>query len=486
MEKTMNLTDLISKLNIVSAPDCDGIIVTDICYDSRKVVNGSLFICLTGGVADGHNFAKSAEALGAVAVVAERMTDSSLPHIIVPDTRVAMFALSAAWFGNPEQKMKFVGVTGTNGKTSTVFYIKSILDRMGKKTGLIGTAFNMIGDKELPSLATTPEPLTLMELLKQMYDSGVEYVIMEVSSHSIVQKRVCGIRFQVAAFTNLTQDHLDYHGTMENYKAAKAELFEIADSAVINIDDETGKEFSKTAPCKKYTYSAIYNSADFVAKETKIRANGVKFLAVTLGGIAKVSVATPGTFTVSNILAAIGSVCALGFDFTELMPHLSNLPGVIGRAQIISGERPYTVMIDYAHTPDGIENILLSVREYAKGRVVTLFGCGGDRDKTKRPIMGKIASKYSDFVIVTSDNPRTEDPNAIIEDILPGVSQSKTPYIVIADRREAIAYAIRNAKPDDMIVLAGKGHEKYQILGTQKFDFDEEKIAIQFMEEVEK
>lgn len=483
----MNLKQLAVGLELTENTDIsDDIEVTDICYDSRKVKKGSLFICLTGGAADGHDYAKNAEELGAAAIVAERRTDSTLTHIIVKDTRVAMFQISAVWFGNPERKMRFISVTGTNGKTSTVYYIKSILDRMGKKTGMIGTVTNMIGNKSYPSCATTPEPFELLKLLSQMVSEGVEYVVMEVSSHSIVQKRICGIHFDVAAFTNLTQDHLDYHGTMENYKAAKAELFKLADTAVLNIDDETGRELSKTVPCKKYTYSAIYNSADFVAKEIKIQANGIKFLAVTRGGIAKVKVATPGTFTVCNVLAAIGSVCALGFDFTEVMPHLDSIPGVEGRAQIISGERPYTVMIDYAHTPDGIENILCSVREYTQGRVVMLFGCGGERDKTKRPIMGEIAAKNSDYVIVTSDNPRREDPGSIIDQILPGVKKYKTPYTVIPDRREAIGYAIRNAKPGDMIVLAGKGHEKYQILADGKIDFDEQDIATKYMEEFQK
>ena len=483
----MNLKKLVIGLDLADGTDPVGDIdVTDICYDSRKVKKGSLFICLTGGAADGHDYAKNAEQLGASVIIAQHRTDSALPHILVKDTRVAMFQISAAWFDHPERKMKFIGVTGTNGKTSTVFYIKAILDRMGKKTGMIGTVVNMIGDKTFESLATTPEPFALLELFSQMAEQNVEYVIMEVSSHSIVQKRICGIHFDVAAFTNLTQDHLDYHGTMENYKAAKAELFTLADSAVLNIDDETGREFAGAVTCKKYTYSTLYNSADFVAKEIKIRENGVNFLAVTRGGIAKVSVATPGTFTVCNILAAIGSVCALGFDLTDVMPHLSGIPGVIGRAQIISGERPYTVMIDYAHTPDGLENILGSVREYARGRVITLFGCGGDRDKTKRPIMGEIAARNSDHVIVTSDNPRTEDPNSIIEQIVPGVKKHKTPFTVIPDRREAIGYAIRNARPGDMIVLAGKGHEKYQILADGKIDFDEEMIAVKYMEELEK
>ena len=482
MEKTMNLKRLLTDVKTNSEiPDIE---IMGVCYDSRKVTAGCMFICLTGGAADGHNFAKSAAEGGAAVIVAERMTDANAPHIIVDDTRRAMFDISANWFDNPQRKMKFLGVTGTNGKTSTVYYIKEILSGLSKKVGLIGTVNNMIGDKVLPSNSTTPEPLELMGLLSEMHSEGCEYVVMEVSSHSIVQKRVCGIDFLAVAFTNLTQDHLDYHGTMENYKAAKREIFDFCENAVINIDDATGREYLGSITCNKITYSALYNSADLVAKDPKIRANGVKFLAVTKGGISKVSVRTPGTFTVSNVLAAIAVCLAAGFDLADMA--LGNVSGVLGRAQIISGERDYTVMIDYAHTPDGIENILRSVKEYAEGRIVTLFGCGGDRDKTKRAIMGDVAARLSDFVVVTSDNPRTEDPDSIIADILPGVENNKTPFVVIPDRRKAIEYVIANAKPRDMIVLAGKGHEKYQILGKEKIDFDEEAIALSFMEKYEK
>ena len=478
MEITMKLSRLISKLNTSSA--VSDMEITGVFCDSRKVIDGSLFVCLVGSI-DGHDFALSAQKNGASVIVAERMTDSTLPHIIVPDTREAMFTLSAEWFGHPELTMKFIGITGTNGKTSTAYYIKGILDKLGKKTGLIGTVANMIGQKVLPSVATTPEPFTLCELLRQMSDEGVEYVVMEVSSHSLHQKRVCGIPYEVGVFTNLTRDHLDYHKTMENYKAAKRILFESAKTAVLNIDDEMGRELSESLDCDRLTYSTRHNSADFVAKEVKIRPSGVSFIAVTMGGISRVKVASPGNFTVCNALAAIGAVNALGIPFESIMPCIEHIDAVEGRAQIISGDRPYTVMIDYAHTPDGLENILNSVRSYAKGRIVTLFGCGGNRDKTKRSIMGETAARLSDFVIVTSDNPRTEDPAAIIEDILPGIKAHRTPSVIIENRREAIKYAIENAMPDDVILLAGKGHEKYQIIGTEKTDFNEHEIALGFM-----
>ncbi len=477
----MKLSELISALNM--QPDGSDLDITDVCYDSRKVKNGSLFVCLSGGAADGHNFALSAQQNGAVAIVAEHKTDSSLPHIIVPDTREAMFALSAKWYSNPEKSMKFIGVTGTNGKTSTVYYIKNILDGMGKKTGMIGTVTNMIGNECIPSLATTPEPLSLMQLLSRMRDAGVEFVIMEVSSHSLVQKRVCGITFDTAVFTNLTRDHLDYHKTMENYMEAKSLLFKMSRSAVINTDDSNGLKLYDSLECKKYSYSTIYNSADFVAKDIKIKPSGVSFLAVIKGGISRVDVQSPGAFTVYNALGAIGAVLSLGFSFEEITPYIRTVLAVPGRAQIISGERPYTVMIDYAHTPDGLENILNSIREFKTGRLITLFGCGGDRDNTKRPMMGEIASRLSDYVIVTSDNPRTENPDEIIAQILPGVKKHRTRYKTITSRKDAIAYAVKIAEDNDVILLAGKGHEKYQILNTGKIDFDEEAIALQFMEQ---
>ena len=460
--------------------------ITGVYFDSRKVRSGGLFICLTGGAADGHDFAKMAEDNGAAAIVAERQTDSTLPHVIVEDTRVAMFEAAAGWYRHPEKKMKFIGVTGTNGKTSTVFYVKQILDALGVKTGLIGTVCNMIGDKVLPSSATTPEPLELMALLSKMADAGVEYAVTEVSSHSIVQKRVCGLHFTAAAFTNLTQDHLDYHGTMENYREAKFQLFQQADVAVLNIDDDTGKRFAERISGKKVTYSVIYNAADVIAKDVKVRAGGVKFQAVTPGIIAAVRVATPGEFTVYNALAAMAAVHAAGFEFSDILPAAARLAPVPGRAQIISGERPYSVMIDYAHTPDGLDNILHSLKRFVSGRIITVFGCGGDRDKTKRPIMGEKASALSDYVIVTSDNPRTEDPAAIIAQIVPGGKKHRTPFEVIENRREAIRRAIELAAPGDMVLLAGKGHEKYQILNTRRIDFDEEKIALEIMERLGK
>ncbi len=480
----MKLSKLLSGIyDIKDIPDTE---ITDLCCDSRRVTPGCAFVCLSGSAADGHRFALSAQQNGAAVIVAEHKTDSTLPHIIVPDTRKAVFELSAQWFDHPEKKLRFIGVTGTNGKTSTVYYIKQILDSMGKKTGLIGTVSNMIGETELPSGATTPEPYKLCSLLCQMVQAQVEYVVMEVSSHSLDQKRVCGIDFDAAVFTNLSEDHLDYHGDMEHYFGAKRRLFLQTKRAVLNIDDEAGNMLSEQLECPKTTYSRRYNHADIVAKDIKPKAQGVRFLAVTRGGIARVKVASPGIFTVYNALAAIGAVYALGFTLDDMAPALSQLYPVSGRAQVISGDRDYTVMIDYAHTPDGLENILSSVREYAAGRIITVFGCGGDRDRLKRPIMGGIAARLSDYVVVTSDNPRGEKPSSIIEDILEGMKKSRTPRAVIENRREAIEHAIDMARPGDIVVLAGKGHEKYQIIGDRRVEFDEREIALNIMERLGK
>ena len=480
----MKLSHILSGLDVKT--EYGDIEIKGVAFDSRKVKEGYLFVCINGESVDGHKFAKSAEELGASVIVAQKNTDSALPHVIVNDSREAMFKIAAAWYGHPENSLEFIGVTGTNGKTSTAFFTKRILDKMGYKTGMIGTVCNMICDRVLPADVTTPEPLALFELFADMVKSDVKYVVMEVSSHSLAQKRVCGLHFKSAVFTNLTQDHLDYHKTMENYKQTKFSLFSQSDTAIINIDDKTGEEFLAKLPCKSLTFSTRKNNADFVGKDVKLKPSGVSFQTVTLGGIARVTTASPGAFMVYNALGAIGAVCALGFKFLEILPHVSSLGAVDGRAQIISGERPYTVMIDYAHTPDGLENILSSVKQYAKGRLITLFGCGGDRDKTKRPVMARAACKYSDYVIVTSDNPRTEDPSAIIDDILKGITLDKNKYKVIENRRDAIRYAIEIAKDGDVVVLAGKGHEKYQILGKEKKDFDEEKIAVAFMEELNK
>ncbi|MBQ6946468.1 MAG: UDP-N-acetylmuramoyl-L-alanyl-D-glutamate--2,6-diaminopimelate ligase [Clostridia bacterium] len=460
--------------------------VEKLCFDSRKVVPGTLFFCIRGETTDGHLYAQKAASAGAVAIVAEHQTEADLPHILVENSRKALFYACANFFDHPEKDLKFIGVTGTNGKTSTTFFIKELLDAMGIQSGLLGTVKNMIGQQVLPSGFTTPEPLQLFEIFAQMRQAGVKYVVMEISSHALCQDRVAGLTFEVGVFTNLTQDHLDFHKTMEAYKEAKFNLFRQSKVSVFNVDDATGKEFAeRSCEGKHYvTYSAAQNDADFVARDIALHSDGVSFFLVTHGNLCRAKVSTPGKFTVYNATAAVAALYSAGLPFGEITSHLSQLKNVDGRAQIVPTGKDFTVMLDYAHTPDALENILRTVRSYATGRVVTLFGCGGDRDRTKRPLMGEMATKYSDFVIVTSDNPRTEQPAAIIADILPGVEQGSTPYIVIENRKEAIGYAISHAKKDDIILLAGKGHEKYQILSTGKIDFDEEQIVGEFIRDL--
>ncbi len=457
----------------------ENINIARLAFDSRKVERETMFFCIAGKTTDGHLYAEKAMENGACVIVAQHETAAKLPHIIVKNVREAMFFICANFYRHPEKQLKLIGVTGTNGKTSTTFFIKELLDAMGKKSGLLGTVRNMIGDRQLPSGFTTPEPLQLFDIFAQMRDAGMEYVVMEISSHALAQQRVAGLTFEVGVFTNLTQDHLDFHGTMEAYREAKAELFALSKTCVFNLDDETGVLFHETLGkgVDHVTYSAQSNQADVVARDITLHAGGVDFMLLTQGALSRVKAATPGKFTVYNVTAAVSALMALGFSFDQITSHLSALKNVDGRAQVIETEKDFTVMLDYAHTPDALENILRTIRSYASGRVVTLFGCGGDRDKTKRPLMGEMAAKYSDFVVVTSDNPRSESPEAIIADILPGVQQKTNKYVVIENRREAIEYALKTARKDDIILLAGKGHEKYQILSTGTIEFDEEKIV---------
>lgn len=454
--------------------------IAGITCDSREVREGWLFAAIPGEQADGHAYAAKAAENGAAVILAERPLEVGTAVVLTASTRWAFQLVCANFFGHPEQKMKFLAVTGTNGKTSTSQFVKSILDGLGVKAGLIGTVHNMIGAESFPAAFTTPEPYQLFTLLRQMQDAGVETVVMEVSSQAMDQRRVDSLPFAVAGFTNLTQDHLDYHKTMENYKEAKARLFSMAEKNVFNLDDATGRELA--ARFGGLTYSAE-GDADLTASEIAIDVAGVSYTLAFGEKRAQIRVSTPGMFTVHNTLCAAGLLLAAGYSFEQVAAGLNQIPKVAGRAEIITEGYPFTVMLDYAHTPDALENILTTIRTYAKGRVVTLFGCGGDRDRTKRPKMAAMAARYSDYLIVTSDNPRTEEPAAIIRDILVGLEGTKVPYTVIENRREAIGYAIKNAQPDDLILLAGKGHEDYQIIGKTKNHFDEKEIVKEFLEQ---
>lgn len=462
--------------------DYQNVEVEDITCDSRRVKSGYAFVCINGFNLDGHKYAMSAEAAGASIVIAEKTTGAK-NEMIVADTHEAYAVMSANFFGNPADKLKLVGVTGTNGKTSVTYMLKAIIESKGYKTGVIGTIQNLIGDRVIESTNTTPDAYGLNKLFYEMVNEGCEYAIMEASSHALDQKRIYGLNFEIAAFTNLTQDHLDYHETMEKYFEAKRKLFGMCKNAVINLDDPYGRELVEKLSCNVATYASVDRSATFSANGINMKPDGIEYEMVGDYTIKRIKLRTGGKFSVYNSLCA--AVCArqLGFTFDEIAEALYGLDGVKGRAEVVATGRDFTVIIDYAHTPDGLENILSTFKELKRGRLVCLFGCGGDRDATKRPIMGSVASKLSDFVIVTSDNPRSEEPGDIIEDILEGMKNSRTPYVVIENRIEAIKFAIHKAQKDDIIVLAGKGHEDYQILKTGKVHLDEREVIKEALSE---
>ena len=460
--------------------------IHDLTLDSRTAGEGSLFLALHGAREDGADYAKEAAARGAVCVVTEHAAEG-VPCVLVPDAHEAAAKLAARWYGEPAGRMTVVGVTGTNGKTTTTYLLKQLLERcLGAKVGLIGTNQNMIGDAVLPAERTTPDALTLQRLLREMADAGCTHVVMEVSSHAISLERIGGIHFDVAAFTNLTEDHLDFHKTMDAYCEAKAELFRRCRLAVVNADDSYSDRILAAAACPVLT-TGVHRPADLRGEDLELLAQGIRFTAVSGEERAAVSLPIPGKFTVYNALTVMGIAKQLGISLTDCAAALKTASGVKGRVEVVpTPGKPYSILIDYAHTPDGLENVLSSVKDFCKGRVIAVFGCGGDRDPMKRPIMGHIGVKLSDFAVITSDNPRTEDPMAIIEDILTGVKQEDGEYIVIEDRRAAIRYAMDIGKKDDIIILAGKGHETYQDIGGVKRHLDErEEVAAHLREKEE-
>ena len=456
--------------------------ITGVTCDSREVKPGYVFVCIKGALSDGHSFASSAAEKGAAVIVAER--DTGLENqIIVKNTHTAYADICANWFGNPAKSLRLIGVTGTNGKTSTTYMIKQILEGAGHKVGLIGTIQNMIGNKIVAAHNTTPNAYELNSLFALMKAEDCDFAVMEISSHALDQCRVYGLDFEIAVFTNLTQDHLDYHHTMENYLAAKKRLFRMCRTAVINSDDPYAEEIAAEVNGRVVTYSTGDNST-YSAKGIKYRPASVDYELVSYEGIRHIRVHTGGRFTVYNSMAAAVTALEAGISGEIVADALDKLPVVKGRAEVVPCDMGFTVIIDYAHTPDGLKNILSTFRECRKNRLIAVFGCGGDRDRTKRPIMGNIAVHNADMAIITSDNPRNEEPMAIIEDILEGVAGTRTPYKVIENRVEAIRYAIAIAKPDDIIVLAGKGHETYQILKTGTIHLDEREVVAEALEDL--
>ncbi len=453
--------------------------ITGVSYDSRAVVSGNAFVCIKGYETDGHKYAKSAAENGAAVIIAQDKIDVDVPVVYVADSRKAVAEMSCKFMHEPSKKFSLIGVTGTNGKTTTTYLIKSILEEAGKTVGIIGTNQNIIGDKVLMTQSTTPTTPNALELQKlfcEMADEDADYVVMEVSSHALALDRVYGCEFDIGVFTNLTQDHLDFHKTMENYLAAKAKLFTMCKKGVVNHDDEYGERIITKRTCPMLTYG-VEGGAELRALDIEYGARGVDFNVSYENGVYRMHIGIPGAFSVYNALSAIGAAIAAGIDMETIQRGLAKAEGVLGRVEVVPTDTDYTVIIDYAHTPDGLRNIINAVRGFAKGRVITLFGCGGDRDNTKRAVMGEIAGQLSDLSIITSDNPRTEDPNAIIAMILEGMKRTNGEYTVIENRREAIDYALRTAKRDDVIILAGKGQETYQIIGREKHDFDERVVV---------
>ena len=478
----MQLHDLLEGLEILSLRADPTKEITGVSYDSRDLEPGHVFVAISGTETDGRLFAAEAVERGAACVICEEELEA-LPCAVVPSARRALAVTSANWYGHPARELTVVGITGTNGKTSTSYYTKHILERaLGAKVGLVGTIQNMVGNEILPAGRTTPESADLQALLRHMADAGCTHAVMEVSSHALALDRVYGIPFAVGIFTNLTQDHLDFHRTMEAYCDAKALLFMQCQTGVCNSDDPWRERLLRGSTCRTVFYG-LDSPADIRAENICLSGSGVTYDAVAEGERVSVWAATPGRFTVYNTLAALAAGRELGVPLADGAEALRSASPVRGRLEPVPTHgRPYHVFIDYAHTPDALENVLTAARAFAPGRVVALFGCGGDRDRTKRPQMGTIAARLADFSVVTSDNPRTEEPSAIIRDILAGMEGCDR-YAVVENRIEAIHYALSHAMPGDVILLCGKGHEDYQIIGHTKRHLDEREIVEAFLKD---
>lgn len=482
----MRLSDISEWLVPVHVVGEQDIKIENIACDSRKVSAGDLFICLRGFTVDGHDFAAQAVAQGAVALVVEEKLAVDVPQLVVPDTRRAMAVISSRFFDFPSNKFKLIGVTGTNGKTTTTHLIYHIMTAWGKKAGLIGTINRRIGDQVVEMKNTTPEALDLQRYLHDMHREGADYVAMEVSSHALDLGRVRGCQFRTAVFTNLTQDHLDYHETMENYLAAKELLFtqlgntyscKQAAYAVLNADDAASDYLLKRTAAQVVTYG-IDQAADVRATNIRFSGQGVSFDVETFRGNGHLDLQLTGKFSVYNALAALATCLLEGVPFTVIKDSLEQVAGVDGRFERVDAGQPFTVLVDYAHTPDSLENVLKTVQEFVSGRVYCVVGCGGDRDRAKRPLMAQIAVQHSDVAVLTSDNPRTEDPERILQDMVDGVSGvDRARFTEIIDRREAIQFAIDAAEPGDVVLIAGKGHETYQEINGKRYDFDDRSVA---------
>ncbi len=479
----MKLKDLLYNIDVLEMKANPEMEIFSLSSDTREDFgDGCLFVALSGFAFDGNRFIPAAVQKGAVAVLSAAKPEMDIPYILVENDRLALARVAANFYGHPARTMTMVGVTGTNGKTSVTWLLKQVLEKTtGEKVGLIGTMENHIGAQVLDTERTTPESIQLQRLFAQMRDAGCRYTVMEVSSHAIALHRVEGIEFEVAAFTNLTEDHLDFHKTMDDYGQTKSQLFGCCRKAVVNKDCPWGELMVAGKNVATIT-TAVEGCGDLIAKNMEYTGNGVGFTAIFGEKSAAVHVPIPGKFTVYNVLTVLGIALQLGISLEEAVAALGAVKGVKGRVEVVpTPGKDYTLLIDYAHTPDGLENVLSAVRGFCKGRLIAVFGCGGDRDRTKRPIMGGIGVRLADLAVITSDNPRTEVPGAIIQDIVAGVGDAKN-YVVVENRVEAIHYAMDIAKKDDIIVLAGKGHETYQEVMKVKYHMDEREIVAQYLE----
>lgn len=471
----MNLRELFKQIdhNVIQG-DLDKEI-NSIAYDSRQVKNDGLFVCIEGFKADGHHFIIDALNKGASALLVQKLVQNipkDITVIQVDDTRKNLAYIAATFYEYPVNKMKLIGVTGTNGKTTTTYLIGRILEEAHYKVGVLGTIENRIGQIIMEAKRTTPESLDLQGLFFQMVKENVTHGVMEVSSHALELNRVAGCHFEIGIFTNLSLDHLDFHKTMENYRNAKAKLFKDCKYAIINLDDSNAEEIMKQSSGKIITFG-IEKEADFRAYEIRMDSKGIEFTVNIDNEKVRFKLTSIGRFNIYNALGAIAAAYYLGIPVETIKNALKRMKGVPGRVQSIESHLDFDILIDYAHAPDGLENVLKTIKEFAKGRIITVFGCGGDRDKSKRPVMGKIAGEYSDYCIITSDNPRTEDPEKIIEEIEVGIKETNCSYVKVVDRREGIKKAMNVAQKDDIILIAGKGHENYQVLKNQVIHFDD-------------
>lgn len=484
----MLLKDLLSKMTILEAKGNLNIEIRGVAYDSRKALPGYLFICIDGFSTDGHQYAQQAVDNGATALIVEKSVNvvGDVTLVKVGDTREALAAVSAEWFANPSQNLELIGITGTKGKTTTTYMIRSILEKEGKTVGLIGTVANCIGNEKIPARRTTPESYDLQEMFEKMKDKGAQSIIMEVSSQGLKLHRVSACEFDIGVFTNFSKDHIGgfEHPDMEDYFRSKQKLFTMCRQGIINVDASHAEQLIREAKCPVLTYG-IENEADVRARNIVTHSDSVEFDVETPWFNDRIIVSVPGLFSIYNALAAI-SVCGFkGVDIRLIKEGLLNVQ-VPGRAEVVpTPGKPYTVMIDYAHSPDSLENILSTVKGFVKGRLISVFGCGGDRDRSKRPVMGEISGRIADFTIITSDNPRTEEPSKILADIEEGMKKTQGEYVVIEDRTQAISYAMNHAKANDIIVLSGKGHETYQIFKDKTIHYDEREIVENLLKEGE-